>query len=211
MKDRKKIPENQVMDYWDRFSIARNVSKMQGSYRGSSKRDRVMEETETIDVVEVEEGSLKIVRAVGVLDDHYASLREMIGIPPEDFDQYYQAACRLLQKKRYEDAADAFFLLTTLEASSFDCWLQLGLAQQKQKHYDEALKSYGIAAIIDVDHPSPHVYAAESYLALDKLNYAVESLRLAKQCLKEGEEHLTIKHQIVQIANLIKKMRQRQQ
>jgi len=153
------------------------------------------------------EAAAHMIHSLGIHVDTTPTLQEVLGVASHDAQRYYEAACRLLQKKRYSEAADAFFFLTMLDPTSFCYWLNLGLAEQMQERYVEALDSLGMATLLNMDDPTPHVYAAECYIASNKLSQAIDSLRLAMECPTEGDEFASVKCQMIDLTKLIKKAR----
>lgn len=138
-------------------------------------------------------------------DDSIPTLQERLEISTADIEKYYQAACRLLQKKEFNRAADAFFLLATLNPNHFHYWLNLGLAEQMRQNYSEALDAFGFAVLANTDDPRPHVYAAECYLALDKTAKSIDSLRIAMECSQDGKECVGVRNQIITLTKTIQK------
>lgn len=153
----------------------------------------------------VSKKSIETVYVLEMLLSSAPTLHKVLEISSEDLQKYERAACRLLEKKEYDCAADAFFFLTTLDPCCDRYWLNFGLAEQKRKNYDEALKGFGVCAFLNMSDPSPHVYAAECYVARNKLNLAIDSLRLATEC--KVSENPELKKRIFHLTNIIKKER----
>ena len=121
--------------------------------------------------------------------DIYSSLQDQIGITKNTFDQFFKIGRELYLRNEFEKAADVFFMLGFLNHAYYNVWVSLGLSEQQANHYDQALRAYAMACIMNNDSPEPFLYAADCCLAMnDKyeaelyLNEAVE--RIEKDSLK---------------------------
>lgn len=148
-------------------------------------------------------GVLLLAYAVEAVFGGAKTLQQGLGISDHELERYYRAACRLLQKKQYDQASDAFFYLTMMDPHAHSYWLNLGLAEQLRGHYQDAVAAYGMAAISNSSDPIPHVYAAECYLEMDRLDSAVDSLQLAVT-LGANESSLgSVKAQLVELTRTV--------
>lgn len=117
--------------------------------------------------------------------------QEIIGYSPEIMRQFYAAAYRLYQAGLDSEAADAFFFLTVLNPSVQVHWLALGMAEQCQKKYEDALIAYAMATLLKSDDPLPYYYSAVCYQALHEKENAQKSFQMALCYF--GEEHASLK------------------
>ncbi|MFT4552508.1 MAG: type III secretion system low calcium response chaperone LcrH/SycD [Chlamydiales bacterium] len=96
-------------------------------------------------------------------------------------DALYSIAYQFYQNAHYEDAICTFSMLASIAPFDKKHWIGLGAARQVHKDFDGALKAYAAAAIIDIDDPTPHLHAAESYLALRKPEEALKAIEMAEE------------------------------
>ena len=112
-------------------------------------------------------------------------LQEQLGVSDELLDKCYKIGCRYLDDRKFEEAADIFVVLVSINAYVPEFWMRLGNAESGKREYDDALQAYFMAILYDADDPFPHVYAAEVYLHLKKFDEAIECLTAAKQLTEQ--------------------------
>ncbi len=120
-------------------------------------------------------------------------LQEIIGYSPATMEKFYYVAYKLFQHQQYQEAADAFIFLTTLNPYVFNYWLGLGMCEQLLKREEAALIAYATATLINVEHPVPHYHSASCYHALNDIGNALASLELALMYAEDKLEFNTIK------------------
>lgn len=131
------------------------------------------------------------------------SLWQVLGLPSERMDQYFDYAIELVEEKRADDASDILYLLCHLAPENATYWLTYGYLQHERKDYDSAFLSY--EAAIELEPGLVEAYIMRAHLALEEgePDVAQETLDLLKErCnqdmftqeekeeLKELEEHL---------------------
>lgn len=109
--------------------------------------------------------------------------------------KFYGAAYFLFEHKRYDDAAQAFLFLATLNPGNHEYWLGLGMAAQMMHNYDTAIDSYELSALCEIDNPVPYFYLAKCLFALHDRSNAIEALDLAIAAADERIEYATLKAQ----------------
>jgi tetratricopeptide (TPR) repeat protein len=77
--------------------------------------------------------------------DEDAFPQELLNVNEETLTLYYQAAAQLLEEEKWDEAAEAFVFLTFLNPTYQNFWLGLGIAQQGQSKFQEAIESYLVA------------------------------------------------------------------
>ena len=127
------------------------------------------------------------------LVDEGKTLQEILGYSIETMDKFYEAAHSLFQKQQYEEAADAFVFLTTLNPKVHNYWLGLGMSEQLIEEYDAALMAYGMAILTNMENPLPHYHSASCYQALHDKNSAIISLELALRQAHGREEYALVR------------------
>lgn len=121
----------------------------------------------------------------------------------EDLDVLYSLAYRLYQSGDYGQAKTVFHQLVLLEPLIQKYWLGLGVCLQLEKKYEEALKTWGMASVLDGYDPTPHFHAAECNFALGDLDQTWKTLKAAKGLLTPGHRELSAK--IHQLESYLKK------
>lgn len=123
---------------------------------------------------------------------------EVIGLTKDQMTKLYETARGLFEKKRYKDAADAFFTLISLNAKEYGMWFGYGMAKKLEKENLElALDAFSIANTLLPGKAEPFIHAAECYIELGDRSEAERCLTHGKkligedsQYLKEWAEHL---------------------
>ena len=121
----------------------------------------------------------------------------------EDLRVLYSLAYGLYQSGDYSEAKVIFHQLILSESLDQKYWLGFGACLQLEKKYDEALRAWGMASILDGDDPTPHFHAAECSFALNDLDQAGKALKASKELLKEN--HHELRSKIDQLENYSKK------
>lgn len=129
------------------------------------------------------------------------TFQEILGYSSETMDKFYDAAHHLFQKQQYEEAADAFVFLTTLNPKVHSYWLGLGMSEQLIEEHDSALLAYGMAILTNMENPLPHYHSASCYHALQDRNSAIISLELAIRQAEGREEFSLIKEKAEALLN----------
>lgn len=123
------------------------------------------------------------------------TLQEIVGYPKKTMHKFYSAACRLFEKQRYEDSADAFIFLTTMNPFSECYWLGLGMSEQMKGCYSDALLAYNMAIVIEKTNPISYYHAASCHKALYDFENAIISLNYAIAASGNDKGHVQIKKQ----------------
>lgn len=123
------------------------------------------------------------------------SAQEIMGFSNETMSKFYQAAYVLFEHKRYQDAANAFLFLATLNAHNHDYWLGLGMSTQLCHDYEAAIDAYELAALCDISSPVPYFYLAKCLFAIHDRESALQALDLAIDTADELPEYADLKRQ----------------
>lgn len=130
----------------------------------------------------------KIASKVDALSEEGEVLQRLLGVEDETMHIYYECARELLDQKKKEEAANAFLFLTMLNPYVYDFWMGLGIAEQLREEHEHALKAFSMASLINLDHPAPHFFAANSYIALGKKEEAKDALKLTIEGSKKEKD-----------------------
>lgn len=136
-------------------------------------------------------------RAVAIVSETEPTNQELLGVSDEVLQKYFNAARRLLDDKKWFDARDAFLFLTFLNGFVHDHWIGLGIAQQSQGRYQEALMAYIMAEATDPSDPVAPANAFQCAAALHELEYAAYSLDKAIQCCGDNPQHAQLKQRLM--------------
>lgn len=128
--------------------------------------------------------------------------QEIMEFSDETMAKFYNAAYLLFEHKRYQDAANAFLFLATLNPHRHEYWLGLGMATQLSQDYESAIDAYELAALCDISSPVPYFYLAKCLFAIHDRESALQALNLAIETADDLEEYTELKHQ----AELAKEM-----
>lgn len=121
--------------------------------------------------------------------------QEIMEFSDETMVKFYKAAYFLFEHKRYQDAANAFLFLATLNPHHHEYWLGLGMATQLCQDYESAIDAYELAALCDISSPIPYFYLAKCLFAIHDRESALQALNLAIETADEWEEYADLKHQ----------------
>lgn len=149
------------------------------------------------------ENALELAGAVGDLYPGTKTFQQMLHLKDKDLDRCMQHASRLLADEAYRDAADAFLLLCTLNPHYYESWLNLAIAEQCQGNHELALEAAGIAILTNAKEATPHLVAAECYLALGNISDAQKALRLASSCADQSKVCGEVRQRVLTLKQLI--------
>lgn len=129
--------------------------------------------------------------------------QEIMGFSDEVMAKFYGAAYRLFEHKRYEDAANAFLFLATLNPHNHDYWLGLGMASQLSQEYEAAIDAYELAAISNIESPVPYFYLAKCLFAIHDRESALQALELAIESAGDIPEYSELRRQAEEARQLL--------
>ncbi len=119
--------------------------------------------------------------------------QEILGFADETMDKFYQVAHALFTHHRLKEASDAFLFLTTLNPFVPEYWLGLGMCEQLNEEYRQALVAYGMVVIADRHHAVAHYHSAACHNGMGDLDQAIFSLDKAIHAAGEDENFAEIK------------------
>lgn len=123
------------------------------------------------------------------------SAQEILGFSDETMAKFYGAAYRLFEHHRYQEAANAFLFLVTLNPYNHDYWVGMGMCAQLTKDFESAIDAYEMAAICRIDSPVPYFYLAKCLFSLHDRESALQALDLAIEYAEEHPEYRELKSQ----------------
>lgn len=133
------------------------------------------------------------------------SAQEILGFSDATMGKFYRAAYTLFEHKRYEDAANAFLFLATLNPHNHEYWLGLGMATQLCRDYESAIDAYELAALTDITSPIPYFYLAKCLFAIHDRESAIQALDLAIETANDIDEYAELKQQAEEARKILLK------
>lgn len=131
--------------------------------------------------------------------------QELLEIPDQWMQQFYDIALDYFTEKRYEEASDCFFVLATLSPLESNLWNHCGHCEQALGRNDEALEAFSMAMLCDADDPFPHFYSAEIYVDQKQLHQAKDCLHVCQMLVNEHPKFAPLNEHIQKLSNRIKK------
>lgn len=103
-----------------------------------------------------------------------------IGVPTpragQDYEALYALGYNLYGQGRYDEARKVFDYLVLHNQFETRFIIGLGAALQMLQRYDEAITTFGAAALLDFDDPVPVLHSCECLLALGRTEEAADGL-----------------------------------
>jgi type III secretion system low calcium response chaperone LcrH/SycD len=140
---------------------------------------------------------------IEALTEEGKTFKDLFNVSDEIMKLYYSCAYDLLQKDSYEKSAHAFLFLTMLDPYVYDYWMGLGFSQSKRDEFDKALKAYGMATLINIDHPAPYLFSAQCYQQIHDKENAMKSVEWAITTSEGKEEFQDFHDEATRIKNII--------
>lgn len=112
--------------------------------------------------------------------------KEELGYNDEKMEEIYGQAYRLYNTGKYSDAMQLFRLLLILDSTESKYYLGLASCFHMLKEYENAVKVYSIAGIVDPNTPVPHFHASDCYIQMNDKASAILMLELA--VLRSGDK-----------------------
>jgi type III secretion system low calcium response chaperone LcrH/SycD len=132
------------------------------------------------------------------------SPQEIMEVSGETMTNFYNSAFHLFESHEYTDAANAFVFLISLNAHNYQYWLGLGMATQMSGNFEAAIDSYEMAAIYEVENPTPYFYLAKCLFAMHERQSAMQALEIALQYEADIPEYQQLKAQTMEAMELLK-------
>lgn len=129
--------------------------------------------------------------------------QEIMELSDITIGHFYEAAYRLFQSSRYEDAANAFLFLVTLNPYNHDFWLGLGMSTQLLGDKEAAIDAYEMAASCQIDNPVPYFYLAKCLFESHERDNALQALDLAIEYADDLPQYAELKLQAEEVKRLL--------
>lgn len=121
------------------------------------------------------------------------SLQELCKMSNDTLDVLYKGAKHLYEQQRYQEAADAFSILTFLNAKHHPFWMGLGNSEYFCHRYQAALVAFAMAAIINPSDPYCHIFSCKCYEETKEIDNAINALDLALLTIGDDKNYAALK------------------
>lgn len=115
------------------------------------------------------------------------TMREIKGISDQELEAVYSVGFNMYRAGNFAEAEKIFQFLTLIEHTSSRFWTAFGSAQQAQKKFAEAVKSYQMGSFLDLENPKPMYYAAECFFLTGDKENALMALASLEQYAPQNE------------------------
>ncbi|MBK5415404.1 SycD/LcrH family type III secretion system chaperone [Pseudomonas sp. TH31] len=122
------------------------------------------------------------------------SIRMLADIQQADIDRLYAYATQLFSSDDIPAARNIYIVLVRIDHWNFDCWLALGLCNQRLGLHAEAISSFGRAGMITVGDPRSAYLAGISHSLLGQVVCARKAFNAAIKWCNQQPEHEAIQH-----------------
>lgn len=120
----------------------------------------------------------------------FLSYQELFSISNETVEKFYEIGLNLFEHEKYQDAADVFFLLNTLDGRRYNVWIAQGLAEKNLESWESAVEAFSRAHVFNKEAPGPLLHSAECYLALGRKSDAKECIENVLEVVKDKHDEV---------------------
>ena len=117
------------------------------------------------------------------------TLGQIKGFTATEIEAVYQIAHGFYQQRHYEKAAQLFQYFSMHEHTDRRFWMGWAASLQQLKRYQNAIRAYAVATMLDVGEADAPFHAAECYIALKAWDKAKESLEVVLTIAEDEEAH----------------------
>ncbi len=134
------------------------------------------------------------------------SFQDIFPISDTTIEHFYQCGYRLHQNAQYQEAADVFFVMSSMDYRRHNVWMALGLAEKALRHWDLALTAFSMAILTNMQEPLAFLHSAACYIALGKNIDAQECLQAASELLQKSTDTTEQTKQMREYATALRKL-----
>jgi type III secretion system low calcium response chaperone LcrH/SycD len=138
--------------------------------------------TETEELVDVADHAADLLA-------HGATLKAIKGYTDEEFEALYTLGYNLYNQGKFAEALQAFGFLLMHDQLERRYYKAFGSCQQMLKQYEEAIRNYSMASILDLTDPEPTFHTAECMVGLGMTEEAVEALDIVVRQTKDKPDY----------------------
>ena len=129
------------------------------------------------------------------------TLQEILQIKNSTMQKFYEIAYALFDAKKYNEAADSFFVLSLFNPVKHQYWICLGISEEKRNDYESAIDAYFMASLTDIESPLPHMHAAQCFYNINQPSNAIDAIFLAQMHIEKNKNFHIYKHHINRFKN----------
>lgn len=131
------------------------------------------------------------------------NLQSILGWSDEIVATMFQAARSLYEQKRYDEAADAFVFLVTINPTVPSFWISAGMVAEAQQDAEKAVQAYRMAILYGADHYPSYAHAARCYMEQGRRREALAVVTLAEEVAQSRDDLGELGEKIQKIRNYI--------
>lgn len=133
------------------------------------------------------------------------SFQEQFSISDATIECFYQCGIRAYEHKNYQEAADVFYVVSSIDYRRHNVWMAFGLAEKNLNHPQLALTAFIMASLTNIENPFAFLYSAECYIALGEKEGAEKCIQAALELVqgKSDSESRTITDRLLLIKKSI--------
>lgn len=123
--------------------------------------------------------------------------KDAMGLSDGLIEGIYGHAYRLYNSGKYKDASQLFRLLIVLNPTAAKYPLGLAACFHMLKEYENAIATYTMVSLIDIDSPLPFYHASDCYIQLGDITSAIVNLQMTVARCGEKEAFALIKERSI--------------
>ncbi|MBA3958362.1 MAG: tetratricopeptide repeat protein [Parachlamydiaceae bacterium] len=124
-------------------------------------------------------------------------VQKLLAISDETLQRYYEVSSQLLKENQWSQARDAFRFLTFLNPYVHSFWMGLGIAEQTQGNFEQAIIAYMLGEVTDPNDPIVHANALQCYVALGDKALAGRAYQIALDLCDSSEGYTELKENLL--------------
>jgi type III secretion system low calcium response chaperone LcrH/SycD len=136
--------------------------------------------------------------------DSGTSLAQQGTISAQEVEGLYALGFNYYAQKDFVKAEEIFSYALPFDFLHKGIVNGLAAARKMQGKYEEALKAYALAGLIDMDNPEHSFYAAECFFALDQMPACAQALDGALGLIDDEEQYKDLSKKIHRMKNNLK-------
>lgn len=116
------------------------------------------------------------------------TFQEILGYSVHTLELFYLQALSYFDQGAYQNGVALFSLLVLINPGYNHFWVGLGMCHQALTQWEEALRAYSMARLMDPNDPLCHLYASECQSECHNLNEAKEEIDKAVELIDSSHD-----------------------
>jgi|EndMetStandDraft_7_1072992.scaffolds.fasta_scaffold457703_2 type III secretion system low calcium response chaperone LcrH/SycD len=146
----------------------------------------------------------KVAAQVVDVFSHGATLKAIHGYTDEEFEALYALGYNFYNQGKFAEALQAFGFLLMHDQLERKYYKAFGSCQQMLKRYEEAIRNYSMASVLDLTDPEPTFHTAECMVGLGMPAEAIEALEIVVAQTKGKAERQVMHDRAKAMIDLLK-------